>query len=195
MHIKAASDSSIVHPHQDSPVVDERRDYIVQAWIPLSDVNADNGCMHVLPHSHLWGNFQRSLNVKWPFSSCTGTLWKYMMPVALKAGDALCFDPALIHGSRPNISGERRLAMTLVGVPQDIQPVHYYRDRKTGRGKVEVYATDREFWSSGRFLEKPGIQYPLMEVQDLAFPRMVRSWEVKRLVEGGRHAAEQMASK
>jgi ectoine hydroxylase-related dioxygenase (phytanoyl-CoA dioxygenase family) len=187
MHLKAATENSIVHPHQDSPIIDERNDYVIQTWVPLSNVDDRNGCMYILPGSHLWGNFQRSLNVPWPFVSCTGTLWKYMIPVPMKLGDVLCFDPAVIHGSKPNQSIEERYAITLLGVPKNLVPINYYRDKSTPHNKVERYQVDQQFWMKGTFLNRPGPGEAVLELEDWVFNRKLWGCEVKYFLDGTNH--------
>ena len=65
--IKPPSKVSELNPHQDAPVIDETIDNGLFVWIPLCDINEQNGAIYVLPGSHLWQNHQRSLNVKWVF--------------------------------------------------------------------------------------------------------------------------------
>jgi ectoine hydroxylase-related dioxygenase (phytanoyl-CoA dioxygenase family) len=50
--------------HQDSPLWPSLQPKTAQltAWVALDDADADNGCMYMVPGSHLWGDKQLKLN-------------------------------------------------------------------------------------------------------------------------------------
>ena len=50
-----------LHWHQDSPLWPtlQPKDAQITAWVALDDAEADNGCMYMVPGSHLWGNQQQ----------------------------------------------------------------------------------------------------------------------------------------
>ncbi|MCB0508062.1 MAG: phytanoyl-CoA dioxygenase family protein, partial [Bacteroidetes bacterium] len=100
--IKPPSKVSELNPHQDAPVIDETKDNGLFVWIPLVDINEQNGAVMLLKGSQLWGNHQRSLNVPWVFEKQTKLLWKYMKPIYMQKGDILIWDTATIHASYPN---------------------------------------------------------------------------------------------
>lgn len=164
--IKPASKNSILNPHQDTPIIDETKNYAVYVWIPLCDTDVTNGCLSLIPKSHLWGNYQRSLNVPWKYENETKALWKKMIDVPLKKGDLICFDSALIHGSKANVSTSTRLAFTTVVLPKNYQLIHYFRDNKTPKDKVEVYAVDEAFFYSEDIMKRPPERYELIRLED-----------------------------
>ena len=137
--IKPSGKSSQLNPHQDTPIIDETEFYAMYVWIPLCDVNNQNGTLSVLPGSHLWGNHQRSLNVPWVYENISNDFWKDMINLDVKKGDLICFDSALIHGSKANLSKQTRVAFTCAILPKNFQLVHYYKDDKIPSEKVEKY--------------------------------------------------------
>jgi len=141
--------------HQDSTVIDEENDYCLFVWIPFCDVTLENGPISFLSGSHLWGNTQRSLGVPWQFKSHTETLYKYVKPVEIKAGDVLVFDPATIHSSAPNLSKEIRHAITVTVLRKNYQLVYYFRNKEISNNEIEKYYVNENFYYDYDFISKP----------------------------------------
>ncbi len=55
---KPAGEGGVTKWHQDSPYwgILTPKHAQVTAWVALDDVDEDNGCMSMVPKSHLWGN-------------------------------------------------------------------------------------------------------------------------------------------
>lgn len=141
--------------HQDSTVIDEEKDYCLFVWIPFCDITMENGPVAFLSGSHLWGNTQRSLGVPWQFRHHTDTLYKYVKPALIKAGDALVFDPATIHSSAPNLSTEIRHAITVTVLRKNYQLVYYFRNKEIADDLIEKYEVDENFYYGYDFISKP----------------------------------------
>jgi len=181
--IKPPSKTSELNPHQDAPVIDETKENGLFVWIPLCDITAKNGAVMVLPGSHLWGNHQRSLNVKWIFEKHTMLLWKYMQPVYLKKGDILVWDTALIHSSLPNLSNETRIAITTTLLPKNFSMVEYFQDEKTPEGKIEKYEVERSFWESEDIMKRPPCPpNTFLGYEDEVFPNNINSGRLKEII-------------
>ena len=153
--VKPASPVSELEIHQDSTVVDEEKDYCIFLWIPLCEITETNGPIWVLPGSHLWGNTQRSLGVPWHLMKHIDILRKYMFPVTVKLGDALIFDPALVHGSTPNFSKETRHSITITVLRKNYQLVYFFKDKKTNKDSIEKYEVDETFYETYDFVARP----------------------------------------
>lgn len=164
--IKPPSKISELNPHQDTPIVDENEFYAVYVWVPLCDTTLENGCLSVLPESHLWENHQRSLNIPWKYEKETKKLWKKMVDLPVKRGQLICFDSALIHASKSNMSNEIRLAFTCAILPLNFQLIHYYKDNLTEKNKVEVYAVDEFFFSNENITQRPASKYKLLRIEE-----------------------------
>lgn len=157
--IKPPSKNSELNPHQDSSHVEENNYMSVYAWCTLTDVTVENGALHLVPGSHRFGNTQRSLNVPWQFTPYTDILWKYALPVEMKAGEVLFFDSASIHCSTINKSQEYRLAINFFIKQKEADFLHYYVGEETAENQVEKFLVDMDFYYDKDFEKRPGEEY------------------------------------
>lgn len=97
--------------HQDKAYFHIRVDEpVVGVWIALDDATCANGCMHVLPGSHLGGPVQHVHGRDWQICDS----WQEPgadTAVPLPAGGALFFDGFLHHGTPANRTRTRRRAV------------------------------------------------------------------------------------
>ncbi|GIV34460.1 MAG: hypothetical protein KatS3mg031_1995 [Chitinophagales bacterium] len=152
---KKPSPVSELTAHQDSSHTDETRYPAAYAWIALTDTTPENGAMHVLPGSHLFGNRFRSLNVPWLYAGMEELMTPYLVPVSMKAGEVLFFDSAAIHYSSNNMSSYIRPAINYFIKPKEALFLHHYIDEKTPAGFVEVYHVDIDFFYNCDFMQRP----------------------------------------
>lgn len=170
--IKPPSEKSALNPHQDSSHVNEFEHFSVYVWIPLQDVDANSGCVQVLPKSHQISIKQRSLNVPWVLQKQTHLIEDAMIDVPMKAGQALIFDAALIHSSPPNLSDADRVAINFYVHPSDSPFCHYYCDEETPAGEVEVYSVTPDFYYEEDFESKPNETYKKLPNQKIPFKKL-----------------------
>lgn len=98
-------------PHQDAPYLDgDPADYVT-IWIALDECTLDNGCLQVVPGSHHHGVIAHTGAEK----QIPAEAWQQAGPVAvpLQPGEAIAFDPCLLHASDPNRSDRSRRALML----------------------------------------------------------------------------------
>jgi len=152
---KKPSPTSRLYPHQDSSHTDETKYPAVYAWVALTDTSVENGAMHVLPGSHLWGNRFRSLNVPWIYEGLQDKMFPQLKPVPMKAGEVLFFDSAAIHYSTDNTGTEIRPAINFYIKPKQAMFLHHFIDEKTPTGKVEVFNVDIDFFYNCDFMQRP----------------------------------------
>lgn len=100
--------------HQDYPYWNGSHKYSV--WIALDDATRENGCLRVIPGSHLTGvinhdgkaaddkGFESRLNE-------TDVDKTKIVDLQVSRGDAIVFHDLLIHASYPNTSGTDRWAL------------------------------------------------------------------------------------
>jgi Phytanoyl-CoA dioxygenase (PhyH) len=94
-------------------------DKLLTAWIPFHDCPVDRGCLVVMDGSHQWPGLEhlRHFNQKdlteleHQFQATGRSVVK--VPMALKKGQVSFHNCWTIHGSYPNHSDERRLALAL----------------------------------------------------------------------------------
>jgi len=88
---------------------------IIGVWIALGDVNADNGCMYLVPGMHKQGPILHFMRRDWQIcdSEIYQTLAGKRVCAPMKAGDVLIFDSKLPHGTPRNKTDEFRWAVQL----------------------------------------------------------------------------------
>lgn len=142
--------------HQDWTYVDESKHTSIAFWIPLQDVDADNGALHVVKGSHKFITALRGPYVHEPFGGMSQLIKsEFAQAVKLKAGEALVWDHRLIHFSLPNVSAVPRMAFTLIAVPEQVQALHCYSIPNTGGTSVQKYAVDTNFYMNYSIGQEP----------------------------------------
>lgn len=144
---KEAGLKNIVPPHQDWTFVDESKYCSATVWVPLLDVNKNNGALGVIKGSHNLFHYPRvspSPQAKSVLSDHLMNLFPYVEVMDMKAGEALIFNNKTIHASPPNISGITRLGVGIGITQKNADLLHYYElpDKET----VEVYRVNENFF-------------------------------------------------
>lgn len=142
--VKPSGPDSALGPHQDYSVVDERTHRSYYLWLPLIDVSAQNGGMHVVPGSHLLGPEVRSRFVPADLGPLSEVVVDHAVSLPMAAGELLLTDAALIHHTPPNRSGSTRVAVHGILRPTAAPLVFYFADEATPDGQVEAFEMDIE---------------------------------------------------
>jgi len=157
--VKSNIDSHRLHPHQDWNIVDEDNYRSFNIWVPLVDLNAQNGAIRILPRSHRWIKNFRGPNIPEQFDGVREDIWKQMTPLHMKAGEALIYDHRLFHASDPNVTDQLRLT-AVFGIKPEKAAMFYYYGRE---GNVEVYDSSVDFFMNADIQRGPEI-LPLKRV-------------------------------
>lgn len=129
MMVKKSGENTSLQPHQDWTFVDETRYQSITAWIPLVNVDAENGALEVCPGSHNMKNLIRARFANSPFNKDINEISENLMEsIPMKKGEALLINSRLIHASPNNKSSEDRIAVSIVIKPQEAKAVHYVQD-------------------------------------------------------------------
>ena len=130
--------------HQDWSIVDESEFASVNVWAPLFDVDVESGSLWVLPESHKFGAPLRGAGCLFPnYSEKKKEFESDMQSVNVRAGEALIFFHATIHGSPPNLSDSKRIVAVNSIVPEDA-PLRI-NFRKSESDPIEVYEPNDDF--------------------------------------------------
>ncbi len=151
-----------LQPHQDWSIVDESRFRSFTIWVPLEDTNDENGCMYVLPKSQEYARGYRHVTIPSIFGQIYDTVWGQMIPVHLKAGEAIIFDHALGHASKPNRSDKIRIAATHSLISNDFEMRFYWNNN----GTVEEFEGESDYYNTEEAKTGPG---DLMKIRDVDF--------------------------
>lgn len=144
---KEAGLKNIVPPHQDWSFVDESKYCSATVWVPLLDVNKNNGALGVIKGSHKLFNYPRvspSPQSKSILSEHLMNLFPFVEVIEMKAGEALIFNNKTIHASPPNTSGITRLGVGIGITQKNADLLHYYE--LPNSENIEVYKVDKSFF-------------------------------------------------
>lgn len=111
--------------HRDEHYVRSDGGPCVAAWVAMDRCTEENGCLHVVPGSHLTPD--RGARPADPTSSFSSRFEEApaglsLEPVLLEVGDVVFFDGRLLHGSEPNHStGEWRRTFVAHYLPASVR--------------------------------------------------------------------------
>ncbi|MCB0962451.1 MAG: phytanoyl-CoA dioxygenase family protein [Acidimicrobiales bacterium] len=154
--VKGAGDKSECPLHQDWNAVDESEAVGLVAWVPLVDVDRENGCLVVVPGTHRHDAFPtlRGPNVDSAHLPIEGVLKESVVSLPMRAGEICIFAQSLFHGSWTNRSDRTRVALYAAALPKDARMIQYLRDSSGAVRQVEVdegfyYSGEAARWASG----------------------------------------------
>ena len=114
--------------HQDHAYFQlELETKVVGCWIALDEATIENGCMVIVPGSHLKGPVVHFRRRDWQICD-TDVDNSGAMAVPLKPGGLLIFQSLLHHGTPPNDTGLRRRALQFHYRPQSA-PITSHEER------------------------------------------------------------------
>lgn len=135
--VKLPGEKSEFYVHQDTTGLDEFRFSPLSLWIPLDDVNENNGALSVIEKTHWFFSPYRGVSFKFPFNGINQTIQKYLKPVRMKAGEILSFDNRIIHNSSANKSDKPRIAIICGLFPKEATFQTCYQEAENS--PIELY--------------------------------------------------------
>jgi hypothetical protein len=149
---KGKGSKGTLSPHQDWNIVDEDIYRSFNIWVPLVDVDEQNGTIKILPGSHLWLRNFRSANISSSFNNVNELLWPKMIALLMAKGEALIYDHRLLHASGENFTDKTRLTAVYGIIPAGAEMRYYH---KADEHTVEVFESNPEFFLYGNIFEGP----------------------------------------
>ena len=140
--IKGTGNESHSSLHQDWNVVDENKYQSAAIFCPIVDVDEQNGCLQVIKGSHNWFQNIRSFRTPTPFFNFN-QVKKGLVAFPVKAGDAIVFRHNVIHGSKPNLTSNIRVAAMVSVASKSANYLHYMKEGDEFR----VLKADNEFYN------------------------------------------------
>ena len=115
--------------HEDSAYWSGRfdsYDRIVTVWLALGPSNRENGCMRVIPGSHLEGGFHDNyvptdMSVQTFHAEIPDVEEDLAVDFELARGEFSLHDGRIVHGAKPNTSAVRRTGYTMRYLPATVQ--------------------------------------------------------------------------
>ncbi|MGK0390709.1 MAG: hypothetical protein ACI94Y_003469 [Maribacter sp.] len=127
--VKDPNPQGVVPVHQDWTFVEAEESHnSLTVWIPLVDVNMENGALGAIKGSHKFFDHVRpspSPQVRTLLQEHLFTIFPYMNILEIKAGQAIVFDNRTFHASPPNVTEETRLAVGIGITQAESQLCHY----------------------------------------------------------------------
>lgn len=142
---KMPSQNSELAIHQDWTIVDEEQYVALNCWVPLTDVNEQNGALQIVPGSHYDAlKTLRAPTLPFFFSGNDDLVVKESIPMCVKAGEAVILNQSVIHYSPPNVSNKIRKAIT-AGVKSKGAAMEFNYNVPDKTDTVEVFEMPEDF--------------------------------------------------
>lgn len=149
--------------HQDWTYVDESKNRSYAFWIPLQDVDENNGALYMVKGSQRLHTALRGPYVHEPFRNLSQIIKdEYSEAVRLRAGEALIWDHRVIHFSQPNTTERPRVVFTLIMVPKNAQVIHCYGIPESYGTIINKMQVDTDFFMKYTIGSNPDF-VPLLE--------------------------------
>jgi hypothetical protein len=153
--VKEGGGNNVMPLHADWTYVDENICSSYSVWIPLVDTNINNGCIGVIPYSHLLSHAVRGPGfLQWKHPAEITLINELGELLPMKRGQALIYNHRTMHYSLPNNSSTVRPSINISLVPKGEKIIHY----AVPQGETEVLkfeVTDTNF-----FLDYDNFQMP-----------------------------------
>lgn len=134
--VKFPGTDTYLAPHQDWSFVDETRFVSGVVWVALEDVDEFNGGLFVVAGSHRLDLPFRGTPAARSIDDIVSP--DLLSPVDVRAGHAVVYHNALIHGSAENRSDRARTALALGFVSEDAEMLHFHVDETGHRWRYRV---------------------------------------------------------
>ena len=136
---KAPHDPHFVSWHQDSAYFGLDPHEEVTAWIALTDSQADNGCLRVLPGSHTGSDYQHDEtrdqnNLLIRGQTIRGIDESSAIDIELSPGEFSLHHERTVHGSHANSSSRPRIGYAVFYIPTHVRSTLGRRDAWLVRG-------------------------------------------------------------
>ena len=146
--VKAGGGGGTFHYHQDNQYTFHDGPS-VNLWMAVSPMSPENGCLNVVPRSHLNGTISAVQNPDGDGHRTVEVEPTQFLPIRMNPGDIIAFSRLTLHGSGPNFTREPRFAYA----------VQFHRNDVRARWE------DGEFYS---LLERP--RFSKTPVEKLTVP-------------------------
>lgn len=142
--VKMPVAKSETSPHQDITFVDESKHLSVNIWVALQDTNKENGCMYLLKGSHAFMDTLRPTHdYKWCYENVVDEIKQNSESYPMKAGEAIIFNHAVVHGSFSNETNMPRVAAVIAAYQNDAELLHFYLPDKD-KNVVQKFSMTKE---------------------------------------------------
>ena len=118
--------SSETHWHKDTRYWNFKSDNLVNTWLPLGDETIENGCLQVIPKTHLWNVPKERLDDRLFLRKDLAENQQWLdksIDVELQKGDLLFFHAAIFHAAGRNKTNQSKNAVVLTYHSENNKPL------------------------------------------------------------------------
>jgi len=123
--VKPKGDEGHITPHQDWSFVEESKNWSLNMWLPLKDVDSINGTIRFLRGSHLFMDTIRGFGTPKFYDHLLDEIEPQLEDINLKAGEAVFFYHSIVHCSHYNQQAEERVCLGLSMV-EKAAPIYFH---------------------------------------------------------------------
>ena len=118
LFVKEPEQRGFISWHQDARYNGLKPYNWVTAWLALTEVTKENGCMYMWPESHLYGQRDHvdtygEDNLLTRGQTVMGVPQEKVVPIELRPGQLSVHHPWVVHGSGHNVSNQRRVGFAI----------------------------------------------------------------------------------
>ena len=123
LNLKEPEHGSPVEWHQDWAFFPHTNDDVVTVGIPLDDMALENGCLKVIPGSHLGPTLDHHQDGVFVGAVDPSSFEHQAVPIQLRAGGISFHHARTLHGSAPNLSSRPRRLLLYTYAAADAWPL------------------------------------------------------------------------
>lgn len=176
----------LILAHQDFSYTRETEIPSIMCWIPLVDVDINNGAIGFIPKSHLLYNYYRAFPFPASYTPIVKNeveLMKYLDIIDMKAGEMVFFMNNTVHGSFANCTSDIRYAININFVKNGEKIYAYIRNPKTYGKTLLKFEVDKYFLvrhnnpSIEEMYQNGKIDLPQQPIEEFSFGNYDTSWK------------------
>ncbi len=149
---KNAHDPRFVSWHQDTYYYGLEPPETLTVWLSVTHSNLESGCVRVIPGSHQsrevvpFDNVTHEDNLLARGQTIVGVDEAAAVSMILKPGEFSMHHEAVVHGSEPNRSNDRRIGLSIHYIPTHVQRVKYNRPGVRPRAALVRGIDEYGYW-------------------------------------------------
>lgn len=144
------SDGNIGFHTDDTLILNPQIEPHYAIWIPLIDVDENNGAIQLIPGSHHWYSGVATSSIEWPYLKYQDQINEKSVTIKMNAGEILIFDNRMVHGSTYNKTNKIRPCVAGRIVNKKSEYYSFYKENNT-ENFIQVYSESNDYYLNEKF--------------------------------------------